>query len=300
VREDGAWKIDEYHRIEADPVDSNAATPTAAPDAVWPFGAGGAGDFTIPEGPDPLRIRLAHVQLPSGASLTIPPSAEAGIVIAQGTASMSDPAQDGTWQTFPVGSGASLAASASTTIANYGEEPVVLSVLAIGTGQAFISAENGAEIVMLVDVEIDSLPAGPAYYSYEGRMAVPEVTVIEDTSRDGVALLVVDSGRFAMARDGGTWQMGTVGLAGASDPIPAEAFPASGQIELSAGSFALITSGAAFHGTAANGQEARFFLLTIEVNSAVVQQAETRVAESTASPAGEPESSEGTPTPETD
>ena len=28
VQEDGVWKIDEYHRIEADPVDPNAATPT--------------------------------------------------------------------------------------------------------------------------------------------------------------------------------------------------------------------------------------------------------------------------------
>ena len=39
VQEDGVWKIDEYHRVLADPVDPNAPTPVPSLNpAATPYG----------------------------------------------------------------------------------------------------------------------------------------------------------------------------------------------------------------------------------------------------------------------
>lgn len=288
----------------AAPAIPTPSAPMFAPDenlrSVWPFGAGGAGDFTVPAGPDPLRLRLARVELPSAASITILPSAVTSFIPIRGTASITNPAQDGTWQSVPVGSNVSLASIMPTTVANRGDEPVMIHVLAIGTGGAFADATGGADTVMLVDVAIDSLPEGAARYSYESRITLPNMPVIVDASRDSAALLVVDDGAFDVVRDGGTWSIGAVGSPHPSEPTIEEGFPADGQVVLNSGDYAVITSGAAFHGTSANGGEVRFFLLTIEVNSAVVQQAESRAADSTALPPGGTNGSDGTASPDVD
>jgi hypothetical protein len=304
VQENGAWKIDEYHRIMPESAAPAAATPETPtnPEGTpesgagsgWPWGAGGGGDFTIPACPDPLRIRLARVELPSGASMTILPSVFNGIAIAQGTASITNPAQDGTWTALPPGSGASLASNVATTISNRGEEPVIMRVLVVGMGEAFADI-TGAEIIMFVDVGLDPLPAGPARYYYEGLKATSNMPVIVDTSRDGVALLIVDGGTFAVVRDGGKWVLGKVGTPDSSEPLPAD-----GQVDLSSGDLALITSGAAFHGSAANGGELTYFLLTIEVNSAVVQQAESGTADTSTLPPCGTNGPDGTPSAEAD
>jgi hypothetical protein len=250
--------------------------------SVWPFGAGGAGDFTIPESTDPLRIRLARIELPRDASMTFLPSAIADFIPIRGTVSITNPSLAGEWHAVPSGSSVGLATDAPTTIANRGEEPVLMSALAIGTGEAFGEATGGAEIVMLVDVTLDRLRAGPARYTYEGRMMATNAGVIEDASRDGVALLVVDEGAFAVIRDGGAWEFGRVGSPHSSETILDDGFSTDGHVVLGSGDYAVITAGAAFHGTAASGGGARFFLLTIEINSAVVQEAEGRVANNAA------------------
>jgi hypothetical protein len=137
-----------------------------------------------------------------------------------------------------------------------------------------------------VDVAIDSLPAGAARLHYESLKAAPNAAAIVDTSRGGAALLIVDDGTFAVTRDEGTWQFGSVGSPTLDEPTPDGTFPSTGQVDLKAGSWALITSGAAFHGSATGEGEATYFLLTIEINSAVVQEAQSQAAASTASPPG--------------
>ena len=62
----------------------------------------------------------------------------------------------------------------------------------------------------------------------------------------------------------------------------------------------MVTSGAAFHGSAANDGQAAYFLLTIEVNSAVVQEVESHTAEGTIAPPGGTNGPDGTPSAEAD
>jgi hypothetical protein len=267
--------------------------------SVWPFGAGGSGDFTIPESADPLRIRLARIELPRDATITFLPSAIADFIPIRGTVSITNPSLAGEWLAVPPGSSVGLATDAPTTIANRGEEPVLMSALAIGTGEGF-EATGGAEIVMLVDITLDPLRAGPARYTYEGRMGTPNMSVIEDASRDGAALLVVDEGSFEAIRDGGVWEFGRAGSPHSSETILDEGFSSDGHVVLGSGDYAVIKAGAAFHGTVAGGREARFFLLTIEINSAVVQEAETRVANNAAQPPDGTDGSTATSSPETD
>ena len=290
VQEDGQWKIDEYHRIWPDQATPAAGTPVPSPSVEgtpaantgsgWPFGAGGGGDFTIAAGSDPLRIWLARIELPGGASVTIQPNAVETFVIARGTASIINAGQGGSGQLIPAGSSGQLASDVQTTVSNRGEEPVTISVLVIGTRQAFTDVTGGAEVVMLVDAEVDSLPAGAARMHYEALHSAPNVPVIVDTSRDGVALLVVDNGTFAVTRDGGAWQFGSTGSPRPDESAP-DGFANSGQVDLDPGSYILITSGAAFHGSAANGEPVAYFLLTIAVNSAVVQEVESHTGDGT-------------------
>ena len=203
----------------AAPSTSPEGTPEANPGSGWPFGAGGGGDFTIPVGPDPLRIWLARVQLQSYAFVTMQPNAVKAVVISQGNAAITDPGQVGAWLPLPTGSSAQLASDTPTTLTNRGEAPVTVMVLVMGTQEPFTDATSGAETSILVDVAIDSLPCA-ARSHYESLKAAPNAAAIVDTSRAGAALLVVDDGTFTVTRDGGTWQFGSVGSPNSDEPTP--------------------------------------------------------------------------------
>lgn len=268
---------------------SGSETPVEAPEdepsiGLWPHGVSGAGFITIMDTIDPLTVRLARLILPPGAAVNLQRGAMKTIVVERGVISVSDSMESATWRTIPVGASSGLPEDTPSVIANRGDEPAEAHLLVIGQGPGIGTATGGATIELAVEASFAGLRPGIARYRFEGWVLPRGMPMIVDAARDGAALLIVESGSFVASRDGGVWAFGRVQDREANPATPVAMLNQNGSVTLVSGDYALVDRGAALHGSSAGEGEARFLLITIEVNSAVVQELESRSPSESASP----------------
>lgn len=232
--------------------------------------------MTLPQGADAVDVLLARLTIPAGGAATLPADAAKEVSLGDQAISATVSGESGPNGPLPAETGAGFPQGSAVTLSNGGNATATVRLLLIGLDVAVADLRSGASVDVLVDARVDGLRPGIADYGFE-ELAAPDLLV--DTARDGAALMVVDRGSYEVVRDGGAWSFGLVGGSGApATPGAVPALDARGQALLAAGSYAVVSHGAAFHNVWDGPKPESLFLLTIEVNSAVVEQQETAAA----------------------